>query len=156
MQSQPIHATWCSVQPCTTRPQPPSGYSRPCCVQPPDAEAHKLLDVGLKLAALDGLAAASSLAVSTSSSLLLNNLTPQLPAGADKTAQVLTKGRGRERLETHIDASFVGRMPQTAGTHGFTSTRPACKSRHKQFVHSLAKQKPCLAPSYVCYRVCHC
>jgi hypothetical protein len=48
-------------------------------VQAPYAEAHKLLDVGLQLAALDGLAAAGSLPVRTGSSLLLDNLPPQLP-----------------------------------------------------------------------------
>jgi hypothetical protein len=45
-----------------------------------DAESHKLLDVGLKLAALNGLEAASSLTLRTRSSLLVNNLTTQLPA----------------------------------------------------------------------------
>jgi hypothetical protein len=68
--SHPIHA------PVVT----PAG--RPTHPTHSDAESHKLLDVGLKLAALNGFEAASSLTLSTRSSLLVNNLTTQLPAAA--------------------------------------------------------------------------
>lgn len=49
-----------------------------------DAEPHKLLDVLLQLAPLDGLEGAASRALAEGRQLLLKHLAPQLPAGKEE------------------------------------------------------------------------
>jgi hypothetical protein len=75
----------------TRRPQPSlhaAARARgcACCVHAAYAEAHKLLDVLLQLAALNGLEGAASSALAERAHLFLIHLSPQLPAAATTTA----------------------------------------------------------------------